>query len=377
MISEGLWKRRFGGDPSLVGRTLTLNGARLHRRRHRAGRADAHDRRRGLDAAHHRSGPRDPAESRALRRGRLQPGVTLEQAQAEMNTIASRVASKYPEMKDWGVQPDRRSTTRSSARSCRPRCSSCWPRSCCVLLIACANIANLLLARAAARQKEIAIRTAIGASRGRLLRQLLVESVTLVRDWRRARPRCRRPWRGSGDRTARCRRTCCRCPTIGSIDTIVLLRDGRHAGRPACCSGWRRRGDRPRADLNAMLKHAGRDRRRGAPAAAPQRAGRRGARAGDHPARSAPALLMQTLVELQRVALGFESARPARRSRSRRRRRAIRSTSARRASTGRSSTRCSPSPACAPPAVSSGIPFGVGNYTHHADDDDRQVAAAA
>ena len=178
MIGEGLWKRRFGGDPGLVGQTILLNGAATTV----VGIAPS-----GLklisggdiytpltiDAA------KEIRLSHAIETfGRLKKGVSLNQATAEMETVSTAMGRQYPEIRDWSVHLVTVFDTFIGPELKTRLLLLLWAVLL-VMLVACANIANLLLARSAARQNEMAIRTAIGAGRAQLVRQLLLESLML------------------------------------------------------------------------------------------------------------------------------------------------------------------------------------------------------
>lgn len=182
VLGEGIWRRRFGGDPGLLNRTVTLNGeaytvvgilpaAFQFPRRvelwtplgHKAAWTDQRGWHPGMYVV-----------------GRLKPGVELAAARRSLETVAERLAKEYPDSNTGNSVTVMALQERLAGPAVRTALGTLLGAVVLVLLIACTNVTNLLLARATQRRKEIAVRLALGASRWQLLRQLLIESLLLA-----------------------------------------------------------------------------------------------------------------------------------------------------------------------------------------------------
>lgn len=179
VIGHALWQSRFGGAEDVLGRTLQLDDERVEIVGVAAPSFDFP----GADVALWTPLPRPLAGiSRSsywtVPIGRLEPGASAEQAAADLGLIMRRLAADHPENRGLGVRLERLHEV--AVGDARPTLRLLWITVAFVLLLACANVAHLLLARANGRQKEMVIRTSLGASRSRVLRQLLAESLALA-----------------------------------------------------------------------------------------------------------------------------------------------------------------------------------------------------
>jgi putative ABC transport system permease protein len=180
VLTHGLWQRRFGSDPNIVNKTVTMNGVVrtvvgiMPPRFNYPKGAEAY-----APIALTPELMRNREFHTYLVVGRLKPGVTLQNAQADLDTIAGRLEKQYPES-NTGLGANIFPIVADTVRLYQTALWVLMGAVGFVLLIACANVANLMLARASGRQKEIALRSALGASRWRILRQLMTESLIVA-----------------------------------------------------------------------------------------------------------------------------------------------------------------------------------------------------
>jgi putative ABC transport system permease protein len=188
LLSYEYWKNKFGGDPEIVGKTFEMND-KVHTvvgvlppLPQYPTETDVYM---PTSACPFRSSPRT-IENRDARMmevlGRLRPGVSLAQANADFSTIAGRLKSEYPKSYTDNLGYAIKSTPLQEEliHDARPTLLMLLAAAAFVLLIACANVANLMLARMSRRERELAVRTALGAGRSRLLRQLFTESFLIA-----------------------------------------------------------------------------------------------------------------------------------------------------------------------------------------------------
>jgi putative ABC transport system permease protein len=180
VLSDTLWRTRFGSDPSVIGRSLVLDkkpylvvgvGAK--------GFAFPEDAELWLPLTLEKEARQSPTWFMLNAVGRLRRGATIAQAQSQLNTISERFTRDYPDLKA-GFKLPATSLIEKRVQNIKSAYLMLLAASTLVLLIASANMASLLLSRGWARQRELALRAALGASRGRILRQMLTESCLLA-----------------------------------------------------------------------------------------------------------------------------------------------------------------------------------------------------